>query len=192
MKSTLTRLVFTGLFSLFATATASVFLYLLPVLAYIGYQSQIPDILLGYAAGALLFSIAGTLVGIFTKRPALYGFVASALLAAILAFAYRMTGVTDNTDLIIGSLASQSFALFFSALFQYFQSEKRRFMAAGVSVVVFTLLNVVIFLATALIYLDFGQAYLPNIVFYLEAVCAALGLLVIVLFLLRRGDPQVS
>lgn len=189
MRSTLTRLVLTVLFSLFATSVATVLLYFLPVLDYVGYQTQIPDILIGYAIGALLFSSAGTAVGLFTRRPVLYGLVASAVLAVVLAFAYRMTGITDNRDLIIGAFASQSFALFFSALFQYFRSDKRKLVAAGISVLVFTLLNVVIFLAMALIYLDFGQAYLPNILVSLETLCAVLGLAVIILFLL--GKPKL-
>ncbi len=192
MKSSLTRMVFTGLFSLFATSAAAVFLYLLPVLAYIGYQSQIPDILIGYALGAFLFSIAGTSFGLFTKRPALYGLIASIALAVILTLAYRMTGITNYSDLIIGSFASQSFAVFFTALFQYFRSERRKIAAALVSAVVFTLLNIVIFLAMAVAYLDFGQAYLPNIVFYLEALCAVLGLAVILMFLLRRPQAKPS
>ena len=37
-----------------------------------------------------------------------YGLVASAVFAVVLAFAYRMTGITDNRDLIIGAFASQS------------------------------------------------------------------------------------
>ena len=185
-------MVFTGLFSLFATSAAAAFLYLLPVLAYIGYQSQIPDILIGYALGALLFSIAGTALGLYTKRPALYGLIASIVLALLLTLAYRMTGITNYTDLIIGSFASQSFAVFFTALFQYFQAERKKISAAFVSVMVFTLLNIVIFLAMAVVYLDFGQAYLPNLVFYLEALCAVLGLAVILMFLFRRPQAQPS
>lgn len=192
MKNHLARLLFTILFSLFATATASAMLYILPVLAYIGYQTQIPEILIGYSIGALVFSSIGTVIALYSDRPVIYGFIASIFLALVLSVAYRMTGVTANSDLIIGSLASQSFAIFYSTLFQNFRSEKRKWAAAGTSVVIFTLLNIVIFLAIALIYLDLGQAYLPNIVAYLEIMCAVIGLLVLVLFFMSGKRPQAS
>ena len=190
MKTLWKRIVFTVMFSLFATATASVFMYLLPVLYYIGYQTQIPAILIGYALGALLFSIAGTLVALFAKKPILYGLVSSVLLAAALSVAYRLTGVTTDNDLILGALASQSFALFYATMFQYFQSERRKILAAGISVAAFTLLNITFFLATALIYLYLGQAYLPNIVVYLEVICGAIGAIALVLFFNSKAKPQ--
>ena len=59
MKPSIEAWFISVLFSLFATSVATVLLYFLPVLDYVGYQTQIPDILLGYAVGALLFSSAG-------------------------------------------------------------------------------------------------------------------------------------
>ena len=183
---------FTVLFSLFATATATVFMYILPVLYYIGYQTQIPDILIGYAMGAVLFSVAGTALGLYTRRPVAYGLAASVVFAAALSVAYRLTGVTSNSDLILGSLASQSFAVLYAAMFQHFSSEKRKGLTAGTSVALFAALNIVIFLGTALVYLDTGQAYLPNIVVYLELICGSLGIIALVLFLIPRSGPQHS
>ena len=192
MKTLWKRIVFTLLFSLFATATASMFMYLLPVLSYIGYQTQIPAILIGYALGALIFSIAGTSLSFYTKRPMIYGLVASLLLSAVLSVSYRLTGITTDNDLILGAFASQSFALFYASMFQDFKSEGRKLLAAGISVAVFTLFNITIFLATALIYLELGQAYLPNIVVYLEAICGILGAIALILFLNSSGKPQAG
>lgn len=191
MKVMWTRILFTVMFSVFATATASVFMYLLPVLNYIGYQTQIPDILIGYAIGAVLFSIAGTAVGLYARRPIIYGLAASIILAAAFSVAYRITGITTDSDLILGSFASQSFALFYASMFQHFRSENRKGVAAGVSVAIFSVLNILFFLVTAVIYLELGQAYLPNIVVYLELLCAVLGVVALAL-LLRPGNNSAG
>lgn len=192
MRTPWKRIVFTLLFSLFATATASVFMYLLPVLAYIGYQTQVTDILIGYAAGALAFSIAGTILSLYAKRPFLYGFIASIAFAAVFSVAYRLTGITAYSDLILGAFASQSFAVFYATLFQHFRPEKGKGLAAGTSVAIFTILNILFFLATALLYLELGQAYLPDIVVWLETICAVLGIVALLLFMNGVAKQQPS
>jgi hypothetical protein len=176
------RLVFTVMFSLFATATAAALMYLLPVMIYIGYQTQIPSILEGFALGALLFSIAGTFVGMYTSRPAIHGLIISIILAVILTLVYRSTGVASDSDLTIGSFASQSFSLLFAAMFQNFLPGQKRIKSAGISVAIFTGLNVFFFLVIAVLYLILGQAYLPNTIFYLEILCAAIGIIALFLF----------
>ncbi len=190
MRDKRIRIVFTVLFSLFATATAAMLMYLLPVMAYIGYQTQIPNLFEGFALGVIVFSIAGTFLGMYTKRPAVYGLIISIILVVLLAVIYRSTGITNNGDLTIGAFASQSFSSFFASMFQHFLPSEKKFGAAAGTVGIFTGLNVFFFLVIAVIYLFMGQAYLPDTIFYLEILCAALGLIAV--FLFSRSGKKVE
>ena len=182
MNPSALRLVFTLIFSVLSTAVASVAMYTLPVLYYAGYQTQVPPIIMGFLAGALIFSIAGTLLVFYTKRPLYYGIIISTVIAAALMAFYKLSGPVNNVDLFIGSMASESFSVFFATMFQGYPRSNVSRLTAMVSIIIFTLVNVALFIATAEIYLNLGQEYLPNIIVYLELMAAVLSAITILLF----------
>lgn len=182
MKENTVRLLFTVIFSVLSTSVATVTLYTLPVLYYAGYQSQVPFIILGFLLGALLFSIVGTVLTYYVKKPIIPGLVISVVIGAALILFYKLSGVVDNMDLLVGSMASESFAVFFATMFQSYPKPGGSKLMAGISIAVFTLLNTLIFVVTAEIYLTLGQEYLPNIIVYFELMVAVVAAITLLLF----------
>ncbi len=181
MKPVALRLLFTLIFSVISTALASVLLYTLPVLYYVGYQTQILPLMIGFVVGTLVFSIIGTVLTYLTGKAVIISLIASIILLTILVVFYKMSGPVDNFDLMVGAMSSQSFTVFFSAMFQSAPRPRTSRFHAALALVVYTLVTVLLFLVTALIYLEYGQAFLPNIVIDLEilaAVVSAIALLV--------------
>lgn len=179
MRNGIKAVGFAALFAVLSTAVASVILYTLPVIEYAGYQTQIPFIIIGLLSGALIFSVTGTAIARYGKRPELYGTVFSVIISTVLFVIYKLSGPVSNLDLAMGAIASESFGIMFAAIFQApFMHATRRYVPAF-SVVLYTLINVVLFLATAELYLDFGQAFLPYIIASLEVAAALISASVI-------------
>lgn len=176
------RLVFTAIFSQLATAVSFVILYTLPVLYYFGYQTQVPDLLIGYMAGVLLFSIIGTFLAYNLKKPLMPALVISIAVAAVLMTAYKLSGPVSNTDLLLGALASESFSVIFSTMMQSSPRQGGGKGIAVVSIAIYAILSLVVFIVTAELYIRLGQEYLPNIVVYMELMIAVLASITLLLF----------
>lgn len=168
------RITFTLIFSLLSVSVAFVTLYLLSVIYYTGYSTEVPPIIEGVLSGSLVFSSLGTLLAYRVKRPALAGLIISTVLVIPLGIFFSLSMPTSNLDLFIGTLSSQAFAIFFASMFQSYPRVPGKLIPV-VSIAIFTFLSVLIFLATAELYLMLGQAYLPNIVVYMEMLVAVIG-----------------
>ncbi len=182
MRPFLLRMMFTIIFAVIATALASVMMYTLPVLYYVGYQTQIPSLIIGFLAGALLFSAVGTILTYTTSKPVIAGLIVSIVLVTVLVVVYKMSGPVNDLDLMLGSISSQSFAVFFATMYQSAPKPRTSLLHAAVAVVVFTVITVVLFLITAVIYLAYGQSFLPNIVVDLEILAAVLAAIVLLVY----------
>lgn len=182
MRPFLLRMMFTIIFAVIATALASVLMYTLPVLYYVGYQTQIPYLIIGFLAGALIFSSVGTVLTYVTKKPVMIGLSISIILLVVLVVLYKMSGPVNDLDLMIGSISSQSFAVFFASMYQSAPKPRAGLLPTVVAVVAFTVITVVLFLMTALIYLAYGQSFLPNIVVDLEILAAVLAAIILLVY----------
>lgn len=190
MKERGTRILITVIFSLLSTAVSSVAMYLLPVLYFTGYVSEIPPVIIGFVSGALIFTSIGTALTYWSGQAVKIGLVISVILMIILGVAYRIHGPVDNLGLVIGAIASQSFSLFFATMFQSYPEPGIKKSDAAYSIVIFTLLNFFLFVVTAGLYAFLGEEYLPNIIAYLE-LATAVVLSITLLFLVKiRGKPQ--
>lgn len=189
MKPFPLRLLFTLIFSVISTALASVMLYTFPVLDYVGYQTQIEPVLIGFIAGALLFSTVGTLLTFLIRKPVSVGLYVSLALLVGLGVFYRITGPTDNFDIFVGALATQSFSLFFATMFQSAPEPRGNKLHAVISIVLFTIVSLILFVITAGIYIVYGQAFLPNIIVYFEVIAAVLSAIMLLVYL-RPQEPR--
>lgn len=181
MKNGTLRMAFTVLFAVLSAAVAFVSLYLLQVIYYVGYSTEVPPIIESVLFGSLVFSLIGTLIAYRVKHPAATGLVVSVVLASVFAVVFRLSGQVSNTDLFVGTLSSQAFAVFFASMFQSYPKVKSRILPV-LSVAVFTVLSVLIFILTAEFYLRLGQAYLPNIVVYVELAVTVMSAISLLLF----------
>lgn len=187
MKERGTGILLTLIFSLLATAVASVAMYLLPVIYFTGYESEIPPVILGFVLGAVIFSSIGTMLTYWFKQAVRIGLIISVIIMVVLGTVYKLHGPVDNTGLIIGSLTSQSFSLFFATMFQSYPAPHLQKSTAAFSILIFTLVNFFLFVITAGLYAVLGEEYLPNIIAYLEMVTSVI-LAITLLFLVKiRG-----
>lgn len=186
MKENSIRILLTLTFSLLATAVSSVAMYILPVIYFTGYVSEIPPVILGFVSGAIVFSSLGTILTYRIRQAVRAGLVLSIIIMAVMVTLYRLHGPVDNLGLVLGSIASQSFSLFFATMFQSYPEPGIAKKSAVFSIVVFALVNFFLFVITAGIYAVLGEEYLPNIIAYLELVTAVI-LAIIILYLVKTG-----
>lgn len=188
MKPLTLKLIFTVLFALLSTALASVLMYTLPVLDYIGSGTQVIPLLMGFMLGTVVFSIIGAILALYTQKPVILGLVFSLISLISLGLFFRLSGPETDLDILIGSFSTQSFAILFSSMIQGIPGVNHRKRGVVFSLILFDFSSLLIFMGTAVIYLIYGQAFLPNIVVYIELIAALASTLVILVSL----GPKLS